>query len=252
MSQQAVSDSDQDDEFIRQPGDQPFPFVWTGFWILGLLLCVGLWAIPGGTLKVPALLTLVALMIRFTYGLCARWGWDPHQVVAIKFEIALLKRENVARIGGVRWCIVGDQFYRVTYDSGDRGIGYDSEQTRAERGSRELNLSRWRKWGLYAFLLFILVCAKYTYDNPSDPSTEASIVYAGIALIFVAWEFLYRRGAQYIPGAMVLDPDPNHISREAVHRQMAHGDAGLAVEAQTLAAAAGDNKRGSSIHDQEF
>jgi hypothetical protein len=250
MSQQEASD--QDGDFLRQPGDQPFPFVWTGFWILGLLLCAGVWAMPGGIWKLPALLTLAALMVRFTYGLTARWGWEAHQVVTLKFEIALLERPDIVRIGGVRWCIVGDQFYRVTYNSGDRGVVYDSERPRAERGARELNLSRWRKWGLNAVLLFIIAVAIAEYNNPSDQSFEVLIAYPGVALIFVAWEFLYQRGAQYIPGAMVLDPDPNHIGREAVYSQMAHGNAGLAVEAQTLAAAAGDNKRGSSIHDQEF
>lgn len=130
--------------------------------------------------------------------------------------------------------------------------------SRDQRKSMEIAtvLRRRKDWLLSTLALCVSVVATYiAYAYEPWVGWAAGIAVLGPS---TAWwlrsnfdAIAYRLGAQFIPGAKVLDlPVPRPDGSE-VADQKAHGEARLATETEVRAAASGTGKR-SSVHDQEF
>ena len=148
--------------------------------------------------------------------------------------------------------------YRVSRRLSDDKALLDPH-TRAQRESMEIGvaLQRRKEWMLaMAALASSAVGTFFAYAYEPWIGWAAAVIALGPS---VAWSLrmniavlAYNSGAQFIPGAKVIEAEPPKPGLADVVRQKAHGDARLASEAETLAAATGGGPRRASIHDQEF
>ena len=129
----------------------------------------------------------------------------------------------------------GRLFRRVW--SGKRGV-LISMIPREERMNEELRtLVRRRQLLATTGGLFLatVVALMYVRNHYLLYLAAIAAVAAGFAFLgYVIKELAYLAGAQFIPGAKVLEPDVPRSGKEAVRDQKAYGDANVATEAEAL------------------
>ncbi|MFL9935422.1 hypothetical protein P0D88_41495 [Paraburkholderia sp. RL18-103-BIB-C] len=125
----------------------------------------------------------------------------------------------------------GNQAFRSAYRRGD-GSGLVNLATREQRGVEELDYGR--KQRVPMFICWILLAgavfarsAVYGYSEYLGAALTYVVLPALVAkaatdLIYL---FAYQDGAQFIPGAKVMDGPVKRISPELLKDEMPHGDA---------------------------
>jgi hypothetical protein len=188
--------------------------------------------------------------------LFARFGKTKSpELIAKRFEDARRKGfKEIVWIGGVQWKLKDGVFSRVTRVI--KRSGEDEVVAQFDRATR-LEQEVEGGWPQLACAIAFPLLADYmmfSSDNPDE--VIATRLFGGIFLFFSLWGiisiYFQRRGYQGIYGAMVLDPPPPVITTEDVAGQKAFGNAGIAREAESHAAASGTRARRSPVHDQEF
>lgn len=171
----------------------------------------------------------------------------------------------------VKWIRLEAKGMEYGYGSGgfNAGLFRISKRLSADEAlldpmSREKRLSaqiywaieRRRDWQIATGTLLIASAGTfYAYTYAPWAGLAAAIAALGPALTW--WltrtgdSLAYHLGAQFIPGAKVLEPEAPRMGLHDVYNQKAHGNARLATEAETLAAATAGAQR-SQVHDQEF
>ena len=148
--------------------------------------------------------------------------------------------------------------YRVSQRlSGDKALL--DRHTRSQRQSMEVSVAlRRRKESMLATIALVLSAVGTFFAYAYEPWIGWVVAVTALGPSAAWWVSMtiaviaYSSGAQFIPGAKVLDVEPPKPGLADVVKQKAHGDARLASEAETLAAATGGGPKRASIHDQEF
>lgn len=160
---------------------------------------------------------------------------------------------------GVKWghSADGSGPWRVSSRRTDGSALYEMK-TFADRRAAELsNALIWEKWWPLSQIATVgaLVAALVAFQFSDLLGWIVVLAAVGPLVVltanFAIYIVAYQKGAQYITGSKVMDAAPVQPDAGEVEKQKVHGDARVATEDETRAAAAGSVQR-SSVHDREF
>lgn len=203
----------------------------------------------------PLLLSVAVILFAFAR-FSLRLGLGSYSRVSKQFRDAL-GAERFVRIGGVWWLPGNTHFSRVYGFNPSKGRWWAIRYNRKFRvhcaEAAEL-IRQLLRYGGPASILAVAI-ALYTSDDPTFHKQVSLIGVIEFGCLLTAagaaLETIYSQGWQWLPGAIVLDPDPEDLERLSARERMDHGDARVATEREVQKATVSGGQR-SPIHDQEF
>ena len=152
---------------------------------------------------------------------------------------------------GMEWATIetgGDRAFRVTYRRGG-GEGLVSLATREQRGVEELDYGRKRRGPV--IVCWIVLVAAFLVRTVAYEYSEYlgwAVTYLVLPLFIakagteIIYSLAYRAGAQFIPGAKVLDAPPERFSPEVLKAEMPWDASFEATEAVVIQMGGGNNR----------
>lgn len=245
LSKGVLSSAVFSDEIFPEPDFGPLPAVWR----------LSKWAFqsvdhpyrPNSLYKLTTdFFYLLLLLPTILLLILKNTGAKARERVRDNFRNAAKSGNGVIPIAGRRWIFDNGEFYHIDIAPFARPAMQSGHVQRWEFA----NLCDVSRAGIALFLPFTLVFGGNTEYQELMPGFE--VIVPIVSLVIVAWELLYNRGVQWIPGAMVLDPVPHIVTAADVEKQKAFGGGGIADEAASAAAASGTYSQRLPVHDQEF